>query len=156
MKQQRNLQAVGLGLLIVLLAGCAAPTGGETPTPAAATLPLQWQAPLPHQGRVSDLSAWWSQFDDPLLTRLIAAAQQVSPSIASAASRIEQSRATRIAAGAGQGPTLDLNNQLSRGVQELGATAATTASFGLQASWEIDLFGGQRAATGAAQARSSV
>ena len=143
----------GLGLLVTVLAGCAAPSGGGAPIRAAEALPPQWQAPLPHQGRIGDLSAWWAQFDDPLLTRLIAAAQQVSPNVASAASRIEQSRAVRIAAGAGQGPTLDMNGQLMRGAQDLGAPAATTASFGLQASWELDLFGGQRAATGAAQAR---
>ena len=59
-----------LGLLAVLLSGCAGLAGGEAPPAAAETLPSQWQAPLPHQGRVSDLRTWWSQFDDPLLTHL--------------------------------------------------------------------------------------
>ena len=122
----------------------------QRPEPAT---PVQWQAPLPHGGSTVTLAQWWSQFDDPLLTRLIAAAQQVSPSIASAVSRIEQSRATRVAAGAGLGPTLDLQGQLGRGIQELGVPLSATQSFGLQASWELDLFGGQRAAAGATQAR---
>ncbi len=31
---------------------------------------LQWHAQLPHQGELSNLSEWWLQLNDPLLTRL--------------------------------------------------------------------------------------
>jgi len=136
----------------LFLAGCA------SPPPAAPSAvddwPAQWQAPLPHDGRLSVLSQWWTQFDDPLLVRLIDAAQGVSPSIASAASRIEQSRATRVAAGAALLPSLDANASALRGKQDFISGVVTTASTGLQASWELDLFGGQRAARDAAQARA--
>ncbi len=122
---------------------------------AAATIeaPTQWQAPLPHSGQLSVLSQWWQQFDDPLLVPLIAAAQTVSPSIASAASRIEQSRATRVAAGAALLPALDANASAQRGRQDLLSAVGSSASVGVQMSWELDLFGARRNARAAAQAR---
>jgi len=80
--------------------------------------------PLPPNGQITDLTHWWQQFNDPLLTQWITAAQNESPTQATAAARLAQSRASRVAAGAA-----------------------------LQAGWELDLFGGGRAARDAAQAR---
>ena len=120
---------------------------------AAADPPAQWQAPLPHGGQLTVLSLWWQQFNDPVLVQLIAAAQAVSPSVASAASRIEQSRATRVAAGAALLPALNANASALRGRQDFVTGLGNTASIGLQASWELDLFGARRSAREAAQAR---
>jgi outer membrane protein, multidrug efflux system len=139
--------------LAAVFSGCAAlpgPTGGDRP---AAALPSQWHAPLPHDGRLSEMGAWWQQFDDPLLVQLIAAAQDASPTIASARSRIEQARAARVGAGAALGPSLQAQTTLSRGREDFGLPIATSGAAGLQASWEIDVFGGGRAAADAAQAR---
>ena len=88
----------------LLLAGCATL---PAPPPVSAPVPLHWQAALPHQGSLADLSQWWRQQGDPLLVELIAAAQAVSPTVASSRSRIEQARASRVAAGAALRPTLD-------------------------------------------------
>jgi len=134
------------------LVGCA--SAPPAPPPLANELPAQWQAPLPHSGELSVMSQWWQQFNDPVLVQLIASAQAVSPSIASAASRIEQSRATRVAAGAALLPALDANASATRGKQDFVSGLTTTASAGVQASWELDLFGGRRAARDAAQARA--
>ena len=134
------------------LAACASTPPASLPSPPA-EWPAQWQAPLPHDGELSVMSAWWRQFDDPLLVELIEAAQRVSPSVASAASRIEQARASRVAAGAALLPSLDANASAVRGKQDFITGTATTASAGVQASWELDLFGGRRAARDAAQAR---
>jgi len=142
-----------VALSLAMLGGCAGLEQRMPPADATATPPAQWHAPLPHNGQLSDLRAWWLQFDDPLLTRLVAAAQQASPTIASARSRIEQSRATRVAAGAALAPAIDANASASRGRQDLSMPLATSASASLQAAWEIDLFGGKRAASDAAQAR---
>ena len=79
--------------------------------------------------------------------------------MATARSRIEQSRATRIAAGAALGPSLDASASVSRGRSlQSGAGSdlapiVTTTQGGLQASWEIDLFGGNRASRDAAGER---
>nr|WP_315189584.1 efflux transporter outer membrane subunit [uncultured Albidiferax sp.] len=139
-----------LCLLPLWLAACAT-TPPPTTVPAQAA--AQWTAPLPHQGNMGDLSDWWQRLDDPLLVALIAAAQEASPTVASAAARIAQARATAVGAGAALGPTLDASASASRGRSQPGVPVGSTAQGGLQAAWEIDLFGANRAAANAAQAR---
>ncbi len=145
------LHRVSTAAALVALSACA-----SAPPPAAtpAEWPAQWQAPLPHTGQLSALNQWWQQFDDPLLVQLIASAQSVSPSIASATSRIEQARAARVAAGAALLPSLDANASALRGRQDFINGVTTNLGAGVQASWELDLFGGRRAAREAAQART--
>jgi NodT family efflux transporter outer membrane factor (OMF) lipoprotein len=147
MKNPRLIAAVAAALA---LAGCASTGPSSTPAPEA---PAQWQAPMPHNGTLGDLASWWQQFDDPLLVELIESAQKASPTLASAASRIRQARATRIAAGALLVPALDAVGSASRGDSQPPLPLATTMQVGLQATWEIDLFGGNRQATQAAQER---
>ncbi len=141
----------------LLLAACATPARPPATTHAAATsaqTPSQWQAPLPHQGSLQSLSQWWRQLDDPLLVALIDAAQAVSPTLASARSKLLQARATRLTARAALGPSLDATASGSRGFNESAGGLATTAQGALQASWELDLFGANRATRDAAQARA--
>ncbi len=136
------------------LAGCASlPKPDPAPVAPAAAAPAAWQAPLPHDGQLTELARWWQQFNDPVLSLLIESAQGVNPSIAAARSRIEQSRATGVAAQAALGPTLNANASASRGRQDLSVPLGTNLSAGLQAGWELDLFGANRAGRDAAQAR---
>ena len=115
--------------------------------------PLTWQAPLPHAGKLTTLNAWWQQFNDPLLLRLIDAAQIVSPSIATAKSHIEQARAKQVSADAALLPDVNANASINKGLESLFFPAATISSIGLATHWELDLFGGNQAAQDAAQAR---
>ncbi len=123
------------------------------PAQVPTTPPVAWQAPLPHQGSLGDLTRWWTQLGDPLLVELIDAAQAVSPGVAQAQSRIAQARATQVASRAALLPSLDAQASASRGFNEQLAGIATTAQAGLQASWEIDLFGANRATKTAADER---
>ncbi|GAA4020757.1 efflux transporter outer membrane subunit [Actimicrobium antarcticum] len=135
---------------LLLLGGCAiTPPAARVAMPAAP----QWIAPLPHNGSVTDLAQWWQQQGDPLLVRLIEAGQAVSPTVASAASRIGQARAVRVSAGAALAPTLDAAASASRSSAQPGVPLGTVAQVALQASWEIDLFGARRLARDSAQAR---
>ncbi|CAN5544689.1 efflux transporter outer membrane subunit [soil metagenome] len=145
-----KLRLIAACCLPLWLAACAI-----TPPPSSVTaeVPAQWQAPLPHNGTLAGLNTWWQSLGDPLLVQFIDAAEAVSPTVASARSRIEQSRATRTAAGAALLPTLDGSLSASRGVTQPGFPLATTGQAALQASWEVDLFGANRAASSAAQAR---
>src|SRR5213595_3012100 len=97
---KRDLLGLPLLGLALGLAGCAV-TGAVAPVVASS-----WQAPLPHDGDVAELRRWWAQFDDPMLGRLVDAAEAASPTIASAAARIEDARARRAAAGAALLPSL--------------------------------------------------
>jgi NodT family efflux transporter outer membrane factor (OMF) lipoprotein len=134
-----------------LLAACAAP--GMPPAQTPATPPPGWYAPVPHDGSLRELGQWWSSLEDPVLVELIAAAERVSGTLAQARSRIEQARATRIGAGAALGPSVDGGANASRGFSQELLGVATTVQGTVQASWETDLFGGNRAARDAAQAR---
>jgi outer membrane protein, multidrug efflux system len=142
---------LALALAAAVLAGCAT-TAAPGPAPAAATPPA-WLAPLPHGGTATGLARWWAGFSDPVLPALVEAAQAASPTLAAAAARIERARATRVAAGAAALPQVDAVGSLSSGRSLPRQPTATSASLGLQAAWEIDLFGGVAAGRSAAQAR---
>ena len=151
MKLSLNTRALLLAALTPLILGACASTA--QPSAPATLAPPQWQAPLPHNGQLTDLSQWWRQQGDPLLVQLIEAAQAASPTIASAQSRIAQSRAERVAAGAALGPTLDASLAANRANQQSTLPGGTTVQGQLLAAWEIDLFGARRAERNAAQAR---
>ena len=141
--------AAGL-LLLFSLAGCALPR-----PPAAVDAPqaARWQAPLPHGGNVSDLTQWWTQFGDPLLVDLVEAAQTVSPTVATAGTRIAQARAARIAAQSALLPSLDASVSVTRGNAQTGVPLSTLSQANLQTAWEVDVFGGRGAQADAAAAR---
>jgi NodT family efflux transporter outer membrane factor (OMF) lipoprotein len=147
MKLLRLLSAAAGSLL---LAACAV---SRPPVAADANPPPRWYATLPHGGTLADLRQWWLQFEDPLLVDLIDAAQTVSPDVATAGARIAEARASRVAARAALLPTVDGSSSISRGNAQAGIPLSTIQQNGLQAAWEIDLFGGNRARADAATAR---
>jgi len=129
-------------LAAAALAGCASSAGPAAPLPPLAAQAVAWQAPLPHGGRNAELAGWWRAFDDPLLPVLIEAAQAASPTLASARARIERARAALAARDAGALPRVDAVGAAQRARSLPETPAATSAALGVQASWELDLFGG--------------
>jgi len=174
-----------IGTLVGVSLALSACSLKRPPAQAEAPVPAQWNAPLPaapsslpHGGSPSALADWWRQLNDPLLVELIEASEAASPNLASAAARVAEARATRIAAGAAMLPKLDGNLSAARGNSALGTSAIgasatgtsasaaassslastiplTTLQAGLQASWEIDLFGRLRADRDAALRRET-
>lgn len=150
----KTLRAAVAGAMAAMLGATLSACAVKAPAPQVdPQAPAQWQAPLPHNGSRANLATWWRSQTDKLLAELIDSAQAVSPTVSSAASRIAQSRADRVAAGAALAPTLDGTGSVSRANQQSLAPGGTTSQTALQASWEIDLFGANRAARDAAQAR---
>ena len=159
-----------LAMTVCLLAGCTT-TGPPLTIPI--TAPAQWYAPLPaatsaaatkpevsdnsslpHNGSLTSLSQWWLQQNDPLLVELIEAAQLVSPSIITARSNIEQAQADRAVSEAALLPTLDAISNISRSLSTPLNRATvppivSVGQVGLQTSWELDLFGQNRASLAA-------
>lgn len=137
--------------LSAALGGCAFLTMPPAQVePEAAT---QWQAPLPHAGAVGDLSQWWQSHGDPTLVELIEAAQSVSPNVAQALARIEAARANQAQANGALLPQVSAQVAAQRGVSTPGVPVATTLMGGLQAGWELDLVGANRAVNKAASAQ---
>ncbi len=135
--------------LALLLSGCASLM---PPTQVDAAVAPAWQAPLPHHGTVGGLADWWQAQGDPLLVELITAAQAVSPSIAQSLARIEAARANQALARSALLPNLGVQAGASRGVSPPSTALATTSQVGLQAAWELDLVGANRAVSNAAVA----
>ncbi len=142
----------GMVCASVLLGACTALAPPDTPR--AVNLPERWHAPLPHGGTLGDMRQWWQQFNDPALLVLQNAAQAANPTLALAQTRIVQARAAQVGTQASMGPTVNGTASASRGnTQAPGSPAATVWQVGAQASWELDLFGAQKLASNAAQAR---
>jgi NodT family efflux transporter outer membrane factor (OMF) lipoprotein len=136
-----------------LLALSACTTTLLPPSKVVAPVAAAWQAPLPHHGTVGDLSRWWQQQGDALLVELIEAAQAASPTVANALTRIEDARAKQATAYGALVPNLSAQASATRGVTQPQVPVATTLQGGLQASWELDLVGANRAVNYAAAAQ---
>jgi len=128
----------------------------QVPLPPAqvpALAPSAWQAPLPHEGGIAQLSQWWQKQGDPLLLELIEAAQSASPTVAQAYARIATARASQAQANAALLPGLSAQASASRGLTQPGTPSATTLQGAIMASWELDLVGANRAVSNAADAQ---
>jgi outer membrane protein, multidrug efflux system len=140
--------------LVALLTACVTAPPATPPTPAA--IPAAWRSPLPHGGSTAALNQWWQAFDDAQLARLIERAQAQSPTLAQAAARRRQAEAGAAQARAGLLPQVGASAQAQRGRALNGVPGdSTQISGGFNASWEIDLFGGQRAAAAAGAAEAT-
>ncbi|MBX3601611.1 MAG: efflux transporter outer membrane subunit [Rubrivivax sp.] len=152
-----NTSSTAAALAAALLAGCAAMPDGAPPGPAAvraqAAVAPAWLAPAPAAGDAAALAGWWQHFDEPALPALVAAAQAASPTLAVAAARIERARAAQVAAGAALLPAVSAFGRASQGRELPRQPVAASAALGVQAGWELDLFGAAAAGRDAAQAR---
>jgi outer membrane protein, multidrug efflux system len=120
--------------------------------------PETWQAKLSHDGKLAELQNWWSQFHDPVLNQLIDAAQADSPTLDIALANIKTARANITTAQAQGLPSLTGNASATRSKNSSGVSAdsgglVNSVSGSLDATWEIDLFGGIGFSKQAAQAR---
>jgi outer membrane protein, multidrug efflux system len=135
--------------LAAVVAGCA-----STPSP-----PPTLDLPAATAGDLR-LDHWWTAFGDPTLDALVAEALGNNLDLKAAITRVQYGRALVLVAQADQIPTVDLTANASRyrstqvGSNPLppGFSPYTTdLTVGLQASYEVDLWGKYRNATAAAQ-----
>jgi multidrug efflux system outer membrane protein len=155
MKAKLLLAIVGTAAA-VQLAGCAARIA--PPKTALERTPLtRWDASV-----VSDQTydpQWWKQFEDPVLETLENEAVEANRDVRSALARVDQARAVfdedkrnlypKVTAGA----YADIRDQAIPGFRN-DAVRINTYRMGLDASWELDLFGRVRAAIAAASANA--
>jgi multidrug efflux system outer membrane protein len=105
------------------------------------------------------LNNWWTQGSDVALTRLIEAAENNSPSLDAALSRIGSARATVKSSQAPFFPQLNASGSVTHGnnasvIDQTGnPLLSTITSESADATWELDLFGGKRRSLEAARAQ---
>ncbi|MDP1633617.1 MAG: efflux transporter outer membrane subunit [Gallionellaceae bacterium] len=140
----------GIFLPLIFLAGCAAGPDYVRRDPDVPSAWLHANRTV-DSARTADLTYWWRQLNDPLLAELVEEALNNSPDMRSARARLLESRARTDLADAGLFPSLKAS--LSKNRSKTGSGATTDLySAGFDASWELDLFGGQRRAAEAADA----
>jgi len=91
-------------------------------------------------------------FGDPLLLQLVAEALQANTDVQVALAALAQARAQRDVVAAGAAPQLDTSARAGR--SRSNDNSANSLRAGLDASWEIDVFGARADATAAAQAQA--
>jgi len=164
--------AAGLGILLSLFAvGCTVGPNYQRPqTP----VPQTWAQDS--NGLTADpvnVAQWWTLFDDAQLGSLVDRAVRSNKDLQLAEARIRQARAQRRVAASSGLPMLNANGSYSRIKRSsafssslgAGTTGGTSGFFGgtgsggldlfqtgLDASWEIDVFGGVRRSVEAANA----
>lgn len=136
----------------VALAGCA--VGPDYASPKVGLTPAFMGASSISSDK-SDAD-WWAGFNDPILADFVSKALAANLDIAAAAARIEQSRAVARSAGADLLPRVDGTGDVATVSQSretpigrisdaFGASRGYTQyAVGTQASWELDVFGGNR------------
>lgn len=142
-------------MLALLLSGCGSLT--LTPVPSAGVaVPSSWSvATTTPRGSLSAAPLWWTAFNDPLLDALIDRALQNNTSVAGAQAALRQARALRDMAAAGLLPALGASGSAQHntsGNADGADTHGKSFRAGLDAAWEIDIFGTNRHALAAADA----
>lgn len=115
------------------------------------------QKPSGSAPSLADLGQWWTRFGDPQLTRLVSLALQQNLDLAQARARLQQAQAAVGAANAALLPSAGVSAQAARAYQSvqtpLGQILNSQPGFDrdghaysadLDASWELDIFGGLR------------
>ncbi len=141
------------------IAGCAAGPDYRPPDTAA---PAAWSSvesqakPDLSTAPATGLAAWWTSLDDPLLTSFVDSALKANPDIAGAQARLRQVRAQRTIAASDLYPSFGAGadaRRVNASAETSGRNATVDAyGAGLDASWELDVFGGTRRAVEAATA----
>ena len=157
----RPLHIASLLAATACLAACATQPRYQKPAievqAAWANAPAGIEAVLP---RVAAEERWWTQLNDPAIDTLVAAGLTDSPTLAQAAARVDEARATLNVSRAQRLPQLTGNasatratNQNTQSIGSASTIRSDSASVGATLGWELDLWGRARATQHAAHSR---
>ncbi len=142
--------------LAALLGGCAVGPNFHPPQPA---VPAAWagvaagreNAASVATEQTAQLVRWWENFHDPKLTSLIEQALHANLNLQIAGARLREARASRAIAAGVLWPSLAASGSYQREGGN-GTISPNQFQAGLDALWEIDIFGGTRRSVEAAGA----
>lgn len=140
-------------VVCTLLTGCA--VGPDYQKPEIVALPAKWSGN--EAGRDSAAVGnlmWWRSLQDATLNKLVKVALENNTDMKLAVARVAEARAQRQGAQAAKLPQVDGTVATRRGSINVGTTdrVGSQSEMNFDASWELDIFGGQRRAAEAAQA----
>lgn len=141
-------------VISMLLASCAAGPDYRPATTDQLGVPAAYTsgpgAPLSE----AELASWWARFNDPVLNALVEQAIAANLDIIQAQARLRQAREATIQAGAELLPSVSADGRGGRNFSSPGSDESSF-SLGLDAGWQIDLFGGTRRSIEAARAEEA-
>jgi len=167
-RRWKKIQRVGAicmqGIWLLALAGC---TVGPDYRPPETHVPAAWSgtgAAAVSAARITpsppvELVEWWGTFKDPILSSLVERAIESNLDLRQAEGRVRQARASRGVVASGLWPEVDASANYARSYDSKsssaspsmarppsGTTVAARDLFqaGLDAAWELDIFGGVR------------
>lgn len=145
-------------LLSVSALALVACSVGRDYTPPEVDIDEQWVAIEDEPSVVVEAPSapisWWTQFGDDTLSGLIETALENNNDLKIAAARIAEARANERLNNSVFFPQIDATARGSRGTMggALGNTIENNQQYGVNGSWEIDVFGGNRRRSEAAEA----
>ncbi len=145
-------------LAVFLIAGCM--TVGPDYSPPEMRTPKAWQkdiarVTIDRESEVEILAKWWDTFNDPVLSDLMEQAVAGNLNLKQALNSVKQARIQRGITDADRFPSVNSSGSAGRTYsKDMSGDFTGTNSFrlGLDASWEMDLFGGIRRSIEAADA----
>jgi outer membrane protein, multidrug efflux system len=150
----RRLLMVFITLCLTLILSSCASVAPQQGKPIVLAIPGAWSNAADAgatSGQAVSLAQWWTRFNDPQLSQLVARAMQTSTEVNTAQAALRQARALRDVAAAGLRPTLGSSASASRG-RAGGDSTGSLFKAGLDAAWEPDIFGGNKSALEASDA----
>ena len=146
------------GLLLFALAAAVACRSSSREVAPEVELPDRWSTEAARTA-AEPPAEWWRSFADPVLESLVERAVGKNLDVAIAVARVNEARALRDIASGARYPVVDgvagaSRTQFSENTLQ-GAEGDRTQSYysaGFDASWEVDLFGSNRAALAASEA----
>jgi NodT family efflux transporter outer membrane factor (OMF) lipoprotein len=135
-------------LCLLMQAGCMV---GPDYKPQDVNAPAGWVGTKNVVSPDTTLLKWWTEFSDANLTSLIERAMKSNLDLRQAEERIRQARAASGVANAGFWPTADVTGSATRNRNSAGIKSNLFTT-GLDAAWELDIFGGTRRNIEAAEA----
>lgn len=126
-------------------------------------MPAQWIVDSIPQNELPSTDNWWESFGDATLVNLIRLAEEHNYDLKAALSRIEASRQTMLSTRSGYFPKIGISGGWNRerdsgseGPTDYKPETDTYYNLGINASWEIDVFGRIREKTKAMRANWNV
>jgi multidrug efflux system outer membrane protein len=149
MNDRHPLRLAPVFAAALYLSGCAVGPNFKPPYPKVSA---SWEG-VPGPGanaastvtaQAAQLAAWWGNFHDPLLTSLVTEALAGNLDVRLAEARVRQARASRGIVAGGFWPGLTGSGGYQRSGGAGSSTHGGLFQAGLDALWELDLFGGER------------
>lgn len=154
--------------MIGTLAGCAVGPDYRPATGEVLGVPAQWSVPA--RIEPGQVDRWWGQFQDPILDDLVARAAAGNLDLLQAVARLRQAREALVVSRSALLPSLSESGGYSRSETLRGGSQTVTLpdgsvittgagggtsnfSLGLDASYQVDLFGGVRRSVEASRAQ---